>query len=166
MNRSTGEIVSSVSSDPDESDHFPVAERTPPPLSVASNPPLRIMATGRQRRVKGRLNKAPASRGSRRATAVESSDDKGILLVFLVVAMFVALEVILVDMLLLAPNGRIANMELHINTANLFVSKIVEGSLNRYRLRPGLEIQRLQQHHNGGQDDLVGGNSQGADATK
>jgi hypothetical protein len=167
MNKTPGGIASSVSSDPDESDHFPDCEHVPPPLSAASNsnPPLRIMAMGRQRRVKGRRNKAQVSRGSSTVTAVEYSDVHGILLVFLVVAMFVALEVILVDRILLAPNGRIANMELHINSANVFVSNIAEASLNRYRLRPDVNIQRLQQHKEGGHDVFVGDNHKGADTT-
>jgi hypothetical protein len=169
MNKATGGIASSVSSDPDESDHVPDGEQMLPPLSGASNanPPLRIMAMGRPRRVKGRRNKAQkASRSSSTVRVTESSDDvQGILLVFLVVAMFVALEVILVDRVLLAPNGRIANMEVHIHSANVFVSNIAEASLNRYRLRPDVKLQRLEQHQEGGQDGFVGDNHHGADVT-
>ena len=135
-----------LSAHPSEDEAREFAYDEPPLKLLSSNPPLRIMAAGRKKRVKGARKTHTRGPQSRAAKMVESSEFKGLVLVLLSVALFVALEVIVVDSLFLSPTGRIANMELHINTSNVFVSHLVEAGLNRYRLPLGIESQRLKQH--------------------
>ena len=122
-----------------KSDDNDEAKIRPTPL-VATNPPLVIMR-GRQRRVKGDATRKKKKRKPFMSTAIDEL--RGYLLVLLVIAIFVAVEVIFVDQLFLGSGGRIANTELRINSANVFVSDIVEASLNRYRLKPGVEFQKV-----------------------
>ena len=68
---------------------------------------------------------------------------QGILVVLLVVALFVTMQVVILDNFFLGPGGRIANLELHVHTSNVFVSDIVEASLHRYRIIPGTELKEL-----------------------
>jgi hypothetical protein len=127
--------------DPEDSNDLDVT-----PL-VATNPPLRIM-TGRQRRIKGGKNQR-RKRKQRQQQVPNLGEIRGLVAVLVAVAVFVALEVILVDQLFLGSGGRIANMELHVSTAHVYVADIVEAGLNRYR--PGKSAVKLQQIlHRGG----------------
>jgi hypothetical protein len=98
---------------------------------VPTNPPLRIM-TGRQRRIKGATNQK-RKRKLRQQHGPNLGEIRGLAAVLVAVAIFVVLEVILVDQLFLGSGGRIANVELHVSTAHVFVADIVEAGLNRYR---------------------------------
>jgi hypothetical protein len=117
--------------DSNDLDHIPL---------VPTNPPLRIM-TGRQRRIKGAKNQK-RKRKQRQQQAPNLGEIRGLAAVLVAVAVFVVLEVILVDQLFLGSGGRIANMELHVSTAHVFVADIVEAGLNRYR--PGKAAVKLR----------------------
>lgn len=128
--------------------HYDKAPEHPPSSSgsiigermVATNPPLSIMR-GRQRRVKASTSEGRNRYRKHRKMDASSStvqatrELQGFVAVLLVVAVFVAVEVVFVDQLFLGAGGKLTNVELHVNSANVFVSDIVEASLNRYRMR-------------------------------
>ena len=99
------------------------------------------MSAGRKLRVKGRRTQKIQTKN--RSSALSNNEMQGILVVLLVVALFVTLQVVIMDSFFLGPGGRIANLELHVHTSNVFVSDIVEASLHRYRIIPGTEIKEL-----------------------
>jgi cell division protein FtsL len=119
---------------------------------VKSNPLLSIMK-GQQRRVKGnrmqqqrRRKRNNNQNNNKNSMSNVNKELHGFVVVLLVVALFVAIEVIFVDQLFLGAGGRIANMELHVNSnsTNVFVSDMVEASMNRYRFHPGrVEFERV-----------------------
>jgi hypothetical protein len=112
-------------------------------LLVKSNPPLSIMK-GRQRRVKGnRMQQQRRKRNNNNMSNV-NKELYGFVVVLLVVALFVVIEVIFVDQLFMGAGfgGRSA---WHVNSTNVFVSDMVEASINRYRFHnPGrAELRRV-----------------------
>ena len=66
---------------------------------------------------------------------------RGVSLVLVAVLLFLTIEVIVVEKFVLS--GKLSNVEERIRGGNVYVSDIVESSLNRYRLRPGIEFEKV-----------------------
>jgi hypothetical protein len=110
---------------------------------VPTNPGLSIM-TGRQRRVKGYTRRRMRERRASMQTRFKLKDNiRGLALVLIAVLLFLVIEVLVVDKFVLRASGKLSNIEERIKGGNVYVSDIVESSLNRYRLKPGIEFEKV-----------------------
>ena len=108
-----------------------------------ANPGGLSIMTGRQRRVKGYTRRRMRERrASMQSQGFKLKDNiRGVSLVLVAVLLFLTIEVIVVEKFVLS--GKLSNVEERIRGGNVYVSDIVESSLNRYRLRPGIEFEKV-----------------------
>jgi hypothetical protein len=124
--------------------HMVVDEENP--SSSTTNPPLRILTKTPTRRRKGTRRKGSNNNNP------NDKEMKGLLNILLVVAFFVAIEVIVVDHLFLGQHDIYNNVELRMlsSTHNVYLSDIVEAGWNRYYRAGELQNNILHRRRGGG----------------
>mmetsp|Transcript_21597 Transcript_21597/g.32985 ORF Transcript_21597/g.32985 Transcript_21597/m.32985 type:complete len:301 (+) Transcript_21597:98-1000(+) len=138
---------------PKSKESMTIDEENPSP-SATTNPPLRILTKTPTRRRKGGLRKGridTKSNNSNNDYADNDKEMKGLLRILLIVAFFVAIEVIVVDSLFLGAQEirsyndvefrMLSSLERHNDKKYVYLSDLVEAGWNRYA-RAG-EVQKL-----------------------